>query len=93
MSFLRKVAAGAVAGAVGTSAMDLLLFARYRRDGGKERLWRWELAGDVMSWDDASAPGQLGRKALRQVTGHDPRTNGLDPRPTSCTGRPASGGA
>ena len=46
---------------------------RYRRDGGKDSLWRWEFAGDVMSWDDASAPGQLGRKAAAvRYTGHEP---------------------
>src|SRR5262249_38260401 len=38
----------------------------------KERLWRWEFAGDVMSWDDASAPGQLARKTLHGVTGAEP---------------------
>jgi hypothetical protein len=70
---VRNVAAGALAGAVGTAAMDALLYARYRRDGGKDRAWRWEFAGDVMGWDGASAPGQLGRKALRRVTGDEPR--------------------
>ena len=72
MRLLRNVGAGVLAGAVGTSAMDLLLYARYRRGGGKDSFGRWELAGDVMGWEDASAPGQLGRKALRQVTGNEP---------------------
>ena len=72
MRLVRSLGAGALAGAVGTAAMDLLLYARYRRDGGKDGLWRWEFAGDVMSWDEASAPGQLGRKALREVTGDEP---------------------
>ena len=72
MTLLRNVVVGAVAGAVGTSAMDLVLYSRYRDDGGKERLGRWEFAGDVMSWDEASAPGQLGRKLLRQVSGDEP---------------------
>jgi hypothetical protein len=72
MSLVRNLGAGLLAGAIGTAAMDLLLYARYRRDGGKHTLWRWEFAGGVMSWDDASAPGQLGRKALTLATGHDP---------------------
>jgi hypothetical protein len=72
VKLLRNVAIGALAGAIGTSAMDFVLYARYRRDDGTERLWRWEFAGDVMNWDDASAPGQLGRKVLRQVTGDEP---------------------
>jgi hypothetical protein len=69
---VRNVVAGAVAGAVGTTAMDLLLYTRYRRGDGKESLWRWEFAAGVMSWDDASAPGQLARKGLRQLAGEDP---------------------
>jgi hypothetical protein len=72
MRLLRNACAGALAGAVGTAAMDLLLYSRYRRDDGKESLYRWEFAGAVMSWDEASAPGQLARKALRGVTGDDP---------------------
>jgi hypothetical protein len=30
------------------------------------------LAGDVMSWPDASAPGKLGHRALRAAIGHEP---------------------
>ncbi len=72
MNLLRNVVAGALAGVAGTAAMDQLLYARFRGDGGKDGFWDWEFAGSVMSWDDASAPGQLGRKALRQLTGHEP---------------------
>jgi len=68
----RHLAVGAAAGAVGTAAMDVLLYRRYRRDGGKESFWRWELAVGVMDWDEASAPGQLGRKVERFVTGRPP---------------------
>jgi len=63
---------GAIAGAVGTAAMDLLLYVRYRRGGGKDPFLRWELAGGVMGWADASAPGQLGEKVERAVTGREP---------------------
>ena len=72
MKLVRNAVAGALAGAVGTAAMDLLLYARYRRDEGKNAFWRWEFGGDIGSWNDASAPGQLARKALRFVTGHEP---------------------
>jgi hypothetical protein len=72
MRLVRSIGAGLLAGAIGTAAMDVVVYGRYRRDGGKETLWRWEFAGDVMTWDDASAPGQLGRKALRVVTGNEP---------------------
>jgi high-affinity K+ transport system ATPase subunit B len=47
VKLLRNVAIGALAGAIGTAAMDRVLYARSRRDDGTERLWRWEFAGDV----------------------------------------------
>jgi hypothetical protein len=40
IKMLRNLAAGAIAGVVGTAAMDLLLYERYRRHGGKDGLWR-----------------------------------------------------
>jgi hypothetical protein len=69
---VRHLAAGAVAGAVGTAAMDLLLHQRYRREGGKESLQGWELAAGVTSWEEASAPGQVGQKLERLVTRRPP---------------------
>jgi hypothetical protein len=52
--------------------MDLWQYLRYRRGDGKEGFWRWELAGDVMSWEQASAPGRLGGKALHSIMGEEP---------------------
>jgi hypothetical protein len=72
MKLIRNVGAGAMAGAVGTLAMDVVWFGRYRRDGGKESLWRWESGSSIDSWEQASAPGQLGYKILRLVTGDEP---------------------
>jgi hypothetical protein len=69
---VRRAVGGAIAGAVGTAAMDLLLYTRYRRGGGKDPFLRWEFAGAVLSWADASAPGQLGQKVERAVTGREP---------------------
>ena len=45
----RHLALRAVAGVIGTAAMDLLLYRRYRRDSGKDSLWRWEFAGAVFA--------------------------------------------
>ena len=42
---VRRLVAGALAGAVGTAAMDLVLYRRYRRQRGKESAWRSEFAG------------------------------------------------
>ena len=71
-SFSRRLAAGAVAGAAGTLAMDALLYRRSRLAGGEEPFLDWETAAGVSDWDGASAPGQVGRKAARAVLGHDP---------------------
>jgi hypothetical protein len=40
----RVLVRGAIAGAVGTAAMDLVWFFRYRRGGGHEGLFAWETA-------------------------------------------------
>ena len=72
MSLARNVIAGAVAGAVGTVAMDLVWYRRYRNEGGTDSLGTWETGESVTSWEQASAPGQVGRKALRIVTGGEP---------------------
>jgi hypothetical protein len=68
----RHAAHGAAAGAVGTAAMDLLLYRRYEGGDGRDSLWRWEFAGGVTRWDQASAPGQLGQKLERLVTRRPP---------------------
>ena len=61
---LAAVSGGLVAGAVGTVAMDLLLYARYRRTGGGSGFGRWEFSSDVHSWDQAPAPAQVGRRLV-----------------------------
>ena len=58
------VARGLLAGAAGTAAMDLLLYARYRRDGGKDPLPGWEFSAGVQDWDAAPAPAQVGRRLV-----------------------------
>ena len=68
----RHLALGALAGAAGTVAMDLVLYGRYRRGGGTDSLWRWEFAGGVTRWEQASAPGQVGEKLEQLATGERP---------------------
>jgi hypothetical protein len=68
----RRLVVGAVAGTAGTAAMDLLLYLRYRREGGKESGRRWEFSAGTTDWDTASAPGQLGMKVEGIVIGHPP---------------------
>jgi hypothetical protein len=69
---VRRILAGAAAGAVGTLAMDLVWYARARRQGSDARFATWEVLRDVERWDDAPAPGQMGRKLIAAVTGDDP---------------------
>jgi hypothetical protein len=67
MTPLGAVVRGAVAGAVGTAAMDLLWYGRYRRGGGDSGLVDWEFTGDLDSWDDAPAPAQFGKRMVEAV--------------------------
>jgi hypothetical protein len=64
MNPLKAVVRGVVAGTVGTLAMDLLLYARYRRGGGQSGFLSWEFSSDVTSWDQAPAPAQVGKRVF-----------------------------
>ena len=64
---LGVVVRGTVAGAVGTLAMDLLWFARYRRNGGDSGFAEWEFSAGLSSWDDAPVPAQVGRRLVQSV--------------------------
>jgi hypothetical protein len=67
-SILRSAVCGLLAGAVGTLAMDLLWFVRYKRGGGESSFAAWELASDLDSWDDASAPAKVGKLLYETLT-------------------------
>ncbi|MGH3832982.1 MAG: hypothetical protein ACRDRS_21510 [Pseudonocardiaceae bacterium] len=64
---LGVVVRGAAAGAVGTVAMDLLWFSRYRSNGGDSRLLDWEFSLSLSNWDEAPTPAQFGRNLIRGV--------------------------
>jgi hypothetical protein len=68
---LGAVMRGAAAGAVGTIAMDLLWFSRYRHDGGDGRFVDWESSVGLSSWDEAPAPAQFGRRLIQGVLQRD----------------------
>jgi hypothetical protein len=72
MKLRRSLGAGALAGALGTVAMDLLWYRRYRREHGRRGFAHWEFADDVVSWDTAPAPGQVGRKVEQLVLRRTP---------------------
>ncbi len=58
------VARGAAAGLVGTLAMDVWQYTRYRREHGTEPFPKWEFSADVTDWDKAPAPAQVGRRIV-----------------------------
>ena len=51
--------------------MDMVWFARYKRDGGEQGLLAWEFGADVKSWADVSAPGQLGKRVVEGFLQHE----------------------
>jgi hypothetical protein len=61
---LAGVMRGMCAATLGTAAMDLLLYARYRRGGGDSGFGRWEFSGDVQDWEEAPAPAQVGKRLV-----------------------------
>jgi hypothetical protein len=58
------VVPGLIAGAVGTAAMDAVLFARYRRGGGESGLIDWESSAGLASWEKAPAPALVGKRLV-----------------------------
>lgn len=55
---------GALAGLVGTLAMDLLWYRRYRRDGGDDGFLDWEFSAGTTSYEQAGAPAQVGKRVV-----------------------------
>jgi hypothetical protein len=64
---LAAVAAGLLAGAVGTVGLDAVQYLRYRRGGGTESPLAWEFA-PIETWDKAPAPGQVARRVIEGFT-------------------------
>jgi hypothetical protein len=71
MSALSSSIRGVGASAVGTLAMDALLYRRYRGDGGQTAFVPWETSDGVDSWDGAPAPALVAKRMLETVTKHD----------------------
>ena len=69
MSRFGAVVRGIKAGAVGGLAMDLLLYARYRRGGGDESFRDWELSAGTANFEEAGAPAQIGRLLAKRLLG------------------------
>jgi hypothetical protein len=68
MRTLESIIRGVGASALGTLAMDALLYRRYRDGGGKSEPLAWESSKGVETWDDAPAPALVAKRALEAVT-------------------------
>ena len=60
---------GTTAGAVGTAAMDLLWYSRYRRGGGTQGFLEWETSAGLTGWDGAPAPALVGKRLAEGLFG------------------------
>jgi hypothetical protein len=69
------IARGLLAGALGTAAMDALLYERYRREGGESNAKDWEFSAGLTSWDEAPAPAQVGKRLVEGLFGVELRAN------------------
>jgi hypothetical protein len=70
-SMVRPIATGVAAAALGTLAMDVSIYRRYRHDGGAEAFPAWEFSDGLTSWDNAPAPARVAKKLLEQLLGRD----------------------
>ncbi len=61
---LGAIVRGVAAGAVGTAALDLLGYARFRRGGGDQGFLDWESSAGLADWEAAPAPAQVGRRII-----------------------------
>jgi Protein of unknown function (DUF1440) len=75
MALVRAAVCGLVAAAVGTLAMDLVWFARYKRGGGKSDFLAWEFAAGLDAWDNASAPARVGKLLYETATKRELHAN------------------
>lgn len=68
---LKASTKGAVAGLVGTLAMDAVWYRRYRRDGGEDGFVAWETSAGTESYDEAGAPAQVGKRIAEAALHRD----------------------
>ena len=70
-TMLESIIRGVEASALGTLAMDTVLYRRYRIGGGREAFGAWESSDGLGSWDGAPAPALVAKRILERVTGHE----------------------
>lgn len=78
MRFTRSVFTGVVAGAVGTLAMDLTWYRRYRSGGGEQGFLPWETSEGTTAYETAAAPARTA-KAIADIAGIELRDSTARP--------------
>jgi hypothetical protein len=71
VTFLGAGIRGAAAGVLGTAAMDVLWYYRYRRAGGESPFDDWETSAGLHDWEDAPAPARFGRLLVQLLLHRD----------------------
>ena len=61
IKLIRSAFLGAVAGAAGTLAMDLLWYRRFRAGGGSQDFFAWETSEGLKGYEDAPAPARTAK--------------------------------
>lgn len=64
VSPLGALGRGVIAGMAGTVAMDAVGYGRYRREGGDQALFDYELSRGLEGWEDAPAPAQVAKRVV-----------------------------
>lgn len=59
---LGAIIRGALAGAAGTLAMDLVWYRRYQKGGGEDSFNDWEFSAGTTGYDNAGPPAQVGKR-------------------------------
>jgi hypothetical protein len=66
-ALLRIVRTGVLAGIVGTAAMDVVWYGRYRAGGGAAPFAEWEFRSEIEGFDHAPAPAKVGQIVASKV--------------------------
>lgn len=66
-TFRRVVRTGVLAGIVGTCAMDLVWYGRYRSGGGTAPFVDWEFQSEIEGFEHAPAPAKVGQIMARKA--------------------------
>jgi hypothetical protein len=68
MGTLASVIRGVDASAIGTLAMDALLYRRYHDAGGPSAFSAWESSEGIGTWDNAPAPALVAKRLIESLT-------------------------